>query len=59
MNTYCSLEKFIVENLHMKILAVINFVIADIWQIFYGHEFFQFTLGAISPVSVGQEAATH
>jgi len=47
----------------MKIIHCKNFVIAGIQKKFYSEiftiDFFQFKLGAVSPVSVGQEIVTH
>jgi len=57
-------KKFVVENIHIKIIYCKNFCCC--WhptEIFYSEiftiEFFQFKLGAVSPVSVEQEAVTH
>ena len=62
--TYHSLEKIIVENIYVKIIhckIVLSLLASDenFTVKFFTIEFFQFKLGAISPVVVGQKAVTH
>jgi len=50
-------KKFIVvENIHTKIIHCKKFLPLLVSDEIFTIEFFQFKLGAISPVSVGQEA---
>jgi len=54
-------EKFVVENIHVKIICFKNFVVAGIRQKFFTVKFFtiEFFLFKLVAVSIGQEAVTH